>query len=111
KAVFFGRFVAILRVFAAFLAGMTRMQWRRFAIANAAGSIVWATLMGMLGYGLGASATGPLGYISFALAGVIIVAGVIALRINEGRWERVATRYMAAEDAGGMEDRALDHAA
>jgi membrane protein DedA with SNARE-associated domain len=111
KAVFFGRFVAILRVFAAFLAGMTRMPWQRFAVANAAGGIVWATLMGMLGYGLGASATGPLGYIAFGLAGVIIIGGMIALRRNEGRWERQATQYMATEQAGGTEGRAIGEAA
>jgi membrane protein DedA with SNARE-associated domain len=92
KAVFFGRFVAVLRVFAAFLAGTTRMPWRRFALANAAGGIVWATLMGLLGYGLGASVTGPLGYIGLALAAVIVVTGVIVLRLNEQRWEREATR-------------------
>jgi len=92
KAVFFGRFVAVLRVFAAFLAGVAHMPWRRFALANAAGGIVWATTMGLLGYGLGASVTGPLGYIGLALAAVIVVAGVIVLRLNEGRWEREATQ-------------------
>ncbi len=92
KAVFFGRFVAVLRVFAAFLAGVAHMPWRRFALANAAGGIVWATLMGLLGYGLGASVAGPLGSIGLALGAVIVVAGVVVLRRNEGRWEREAAR-------------------
>ncbi len=42
KVVFLGRFVAILRTYAAFLAGVGQMEWRRFLIANAAGGIVWA---------------------------------------------------------------------
>ncbi|MDQ2832053.1 MAG: DedA family protein [Chloroflexota bacterium] len=97
RAVFFGRFVAILRVFAAFLAGTTRMPWRRFALFNTAGCVVWATLMGLLGYVLGASAAGPLGYAGFALAAVVVVAGVIVLRRNEGCWEREATEAMTAQ--------------
>jgi membrane protein DedA with SNARE-associated domain len=40
--VFFARFVAVLRVLAAVLAGVNRMDWRRFLLANAAGGIVWA---------------------------------------------------------------------
>src|ERR1700761_3324945 len=42
KIVFFGRFVAILRAFAAFLAGVNRLPWPRFLIFNALGGIVWA---------------------------------------------------------------------
>src|SRR5262245_37918159 len=40
--VFFGRFVAVLRVLAAVLAGVNRMDWRRFLLANAAGAILLA---------------------------------------------------------------------
>src|SRR4051795_3996380 len=50
KVVFFGRFVALLRTYAAFLAGVAHMQWRRFLAASAAGGIVWATIFGLLGY-------------------------------------------------------------
>jgi len=111
KAVFFGRFVAILRVFAAFLAGTTRMPWRRFALANGAGGIVWAMLMGLLGYGLGASATGPLGYVGLALAAVVAVAGVVVLRRNEGRWEQEATRAMTTARDAGPDRRGVEAAA
>jgi membrane protein DedA with SNARE-associated domain len=111
KAVFFGRFVAVLRVFAAFLAGTTRMPWRRFALFNTAGCLVWATLMGLLGYGLGASAAGPLGYIGFALAVVIVVAGVVVLRRNEGRWEQEATRAMTTAHDAGLDGRGIEAAA
>jgi membrane protein DedA with SNARE-associated domain len=50
KTVFFGRFVAILRIWAAFLAGMHHMHWRSFVVYNAAGGILWAVLYGTLGY-------------------------------------------------------------
>ena len=43
KAVFIGRFVAVLRVTAAWIAGLSHMHWWRFLGWNAAGGIVWAT--------------------------------------------------------------------
>jgi membrane protein DedA with SNARE-associated domain len=42
--VFFGRFVAFLRVLAAFLAGVNRMDWGRFLLANE--GILWASVVG-----------------------------------------------------------------
>jgi membrane protein DedA with SNARE-associated domain len=50
KVVFFGRFVAILRTYAAFLAGVGQMEWRRFLIANAAGGVVWALIFGLAAF-------------------------------------------------------------
>jgi membrane protein DedA with SNARE-associated domain len=50
KVVFFGRFIAILRTYAAFLAGVGQMEWKRFLAWNAAGGIVWATIFGLLGF-------------------------------------------------------------
>jgi len=42
KVVFFGRFVSVLRTYAAFLAGTSKMQWRKFLPADAAGGgILW----------------------------------------------------------------------
>lgn len=41
-AVFFGRFVALLRIFAGPLSGALEMPWPRFLLANAAGGICWA---------------------------------------------------------------------
>ena len=53
KIVFFGRFVAVLRAFAAFLAGVNRYNWERFFLFNAAGGVIWATIFGAGGYLLG----------------------------------------------------------
>src|SRR5713101_6260065 len=50
KTVFFGRFIAVLRAWAAFLAGLNHMRWRTFLIYNAAGGILWATIFGTLGF-------------------------------------------------------------
>lgn len=53
KVVFFGRFIAVLRMFSAFLAGVHRMPYRRFFFFNAAGGILWALIFGLLGAALG----------------------------------------------------------
>jgi membrane protein DedA with SNARE-associated domain len=45
-----GRFISILRTYAAFLAGVSHMEWRRFFVYNAAGGIVWSTTFGLAGY-------------------------------------------------------------
>jgi membrane protein DedA with SNARE-associated domain len=69
--VFFGRFVALLRAFAALLAGANGLSPWRFLIFNAAGGIVWATIFGLGGYLLGASIhriAGPIGWAMLILA-------------------------------------------
>ena len=53
KVVFFGRFVAILRALAAFLAGVNDMPWRRFLVFNATGGVVWASVLGIGSWYLG----------------------------------------------------------
>jgi membrane-associated protein len=56
KAVFFGRFILGLRVWASWLAGATRMHWSSFLLWNALGGICWATVIGLLSYYLGHAA-------------------------------------------------------
>ena len=74
---FFGRFVAILRTFAAFLAGVNHLPWPRFLLFNALGGIVWATLFGLGGYFLGLAFeqySRPVGLAALACAVVGAVA-------------------------------------
>jgi len=93
KVVFFGRFVAVLRTFAAFLAGANLMPWRRFLVANAAGGLVWATPFGLGGYYLGGEVhrlTGPVRAAAIALGSVATAGFAIYLRRNEQRLEDAA---------------------
>ncbi len=53
KIVFVGRFIALLRILAAFLAGVNRMPWWTFLFANATGAILWASVFGFGGYWFG----------------------------------------------------------
>ena len=79
KVVFFGRFVSVLRAWAAFLAGTDQMPWPRFLFFNAAGGIVWAALYGLGSYLLGDNVhriAGPVG-IGLGAAAIIIIAGFL----------------------------------
>jgi membrane protein DedA with SNARE-associated domain len=53
KAVFLGRWTAVLRIAVAWLAGAHRMRWPVFSLWNALGAIAWATVVGLLAYLLG----------------------------------------------------------
>jgi membrane protein DedA with SNARE-associated domain len=93
KVVFFGRFVSVLRTYAAFLAGTNRMHWTRFLVANALGGIVWATLYGVAAYELSktiSKLSTPVEIGFAALAVVVIVVGAIFVRSNIKRLEAVA---------------------
>ena len=97
KVVFFGRFVAVLRAWAAFLAGTNRMRWPRFLLFNAAGAIVWATLYGLGGYFLRDNIhrlVGPVGVVFLVLVVLLIMAGIVIVRRNEERLEDEAERAL-----------------
>jgi membrane protein DedA with SNARE-associated domain len=88
KAVFIGRFVAVLRVTSAWTAGLSHMRWWRFLAWNAAGGVVWATGVSLVSYYLGDAAAHALGkYGLFAAGGIVLItaAGFFAVRWLERR--------------------------
>jgi len=78
KTVFLGRFVAILRVTAAWLAGISHMQWWRFLLWNATGGIVWAALVAVVAYRFGDAAAEAISRYGLVGAAAVLVVGVIA---------------------------------
>ncbi len=94
KTVFFGRFIAILRITAAWMAGISHMPWRRFLLFNAAGGILWATLVGLVAYYSGKAAASAIQTYGFYAAGAIAVAAV-AFVLGLRWWER---RMVANEE-------------
>jgi membrane protein DedA with SNARE-associated domain len=112
KVVFWGRFVSVLRTWAAFLAGANHMQWPRFLFFNAAGAIVWATLFGVVYYVFG-DAIRRLSTaidVTFGVVGLaLVVAFVVWTRRKEGELQRRAEREIAgsvAEELGEEESAA-----
>lgn len=86
KTVFIGRFIALLRTWAAVLAGVGKMRYGAFMVFNAAGGIVWSVVFGTLGYIFGRKLPQLeryIGQVSLALA--VFVALVVALALG-ARW-------------------------
>jgi len=87
-AVFFGRFVAILRILCGPLAGSLRMHYPRFLIANALGGIVWAGGTTALIYSLGVVAEKWLSRFSYVALAVAVVVGVVVSLVIKKRMGR-----------------------
>jgi membrane protein DedA with SNARE-associated domain/membrane-associated phospholipid phosphatase len=86
KTVFLGRFVALLRTWAAVLAGTARMPYGTFMLYNALGGACWALIFGSLGYVFGRNLPRLEHYIGQAsLALVLLVALVVGLTFG-WRW-------------------------
>lgn len=100
--VFFGRFVAFMRVFAALMAGSNRMRWSRFLMWNALGGIAWTHLYGIGAYLLGSQVhyvAGPFGLIIGLVAATVAVGAFLFLKKNEARLIHKAEVEMAAYEA------------
>jgi len=79
--VFFGRFIAILRFTAAWVAGLARMHWWKFLFWNAVGGIAWATLVGLVAYYGGRAAADAIArygvYAGIAIAVLTVAVWVV----------------------------------
>jgi membrane protein DedA with SNARE-associated domain len=75
-AVFFGRFVALLRILAGPLAGALKVPYAKFLVANASGGIVWAFGTTFAIYYLGQAAEEYLKDFSWAALVVAVLAGL-----------------------------------
>jgi membrane-associated protein len=74
KTVFIGRWLPVLRVTAAWLAGAHGMEWRRFVVFNAAGGILWATTVGLAAYWIGPRALHVIRDVGLGAIAVVLVA-------------------------------------
>ena len=119
KTVFFGRFVAILRAWAAFLAGVNHMPWRKFLLFNAAGGIVWAIVYGTLGFVAGRflhdnftaveHIASTLGWVGAGIVAAAIIAAFILLRLRRHRRLQAAIEREVQADAPGAEEQVSQH--
>jgi membrane protein DedA with SNARE-associated domain len=96
KVVFFGRFVSVLRTYAAFLAGTSKMRWRRFLPANAAGGILWAAIYTFGAYLAGNALQQASGIIDWVFIGAAVVAIVVVVMLIRRQTVRLAELAEAA---------------
>jgi len=97
KVVFFGRFVSVLRTFAAFLAGTLRMSWSRFLLYNALGGVVWAATYSFGFFAAGNTLkrlSGPFHYAAIGVAiAVVITVFVVVKRQTDLLAEKAEAAY------------------
>ena len=98
KTVFLGRFIPVVRSVRTVLAGVTKMEWRRFVAYDVASAAIWGVGYTVLGYLLGESYERWKGY----LTGIgLVILAVLLLLI--GATKLVATRRSVEGDLRELE--------
>ncbi|MFF7178802.1 VTT domain-containing protein [Streptomyces sp. NPDC008121] len=98
-AVFFGRFVALLRIFAGPLAGVLRMPYWKFLIANVFGGILWAGGTTAVVYSVGVVAEAWLKRFSWLGLVLAVVVGLTSMLVLKNRAKKAADRVEAERAA------------
>jgi membrane-associated protein len=98
KAVFIGRWIALVRFATAWLAGINHMRFPEFFFWNALGGITWAITYGLVGYFGGKAAAHVLaqaGIVGAVVLGVVIVGGLGYMKVREHRAAEAEKRSAA----------------
>jgi membrane protein DedA with SNARE-associated domain len=110
-AVFSGRFIAVLRIFAGPLAGALKMPYGRFLAANAAGGIAWAAGITYLIWFLGVAAEGWLSRLSWLGLIAAAAAGLVISLLVRKKVRRLARHSEAQPPTGpGRAEAGQEHA-
>jgi len=96
KTVFLARFIAGLRVTAAWMAGISHMPWGTFLFWNALGGIVWAFGYGLLAFYFGKALVDAISHYGL-YAGVLMLVAAAAVIVGFQYWKR---RRLRAEGSG-----------
>jgi membrane protein DedA with SNARE-associated domain len=100
RAVFFGRFIALLRIMAGPLAGALKMRYARFLTANVSGAICWAGGTTALIYYAGIAAENWLARFSWIALVVAVVCGAIVAALLRERTSRAIVELEAEHSRG-----------
>ncbi|MCW3031671.1 MAG: DedA family protein [Solirubrobacterales bacterium] len=99
KAVFLGRWVAGLRIAAAWLAGINRMHWLTFFFWNALGGVAWATSVGLAAYYLGHTAETII-----KSAGLVGIGALAVALVAFFLWRRRRAARATESQAGDLDE-------
>jgi membrane protein DedA with SNARE-associated domain len=97
-AVFFGRFIALLRIFAGPLAGALKMRYPHFLAANASGGLLWAGGTTAVVYYAGLAAERWLSRFSWIALVVAVVIGIGMTLLLRERTSRLIAELEAEHD-------------
>src|ERR1700757_14613 len=79
KTLFLGRFLPIIRTFAPILAGIIKIDWKKFMLYNIAGAICWIGSVAGVGYFLGARFPATKDYLGYIVIGLIVITSIPVL--------------------------------
>lgn len=97
QAVFLGRFVTLLRIFAGPLAGISRMPYRQFLLCNLGGAAVWATAIVSLSFFLGEIVSLEQIIAWIAQAGIVALLILIVILLIPILWEYSHKKLLSKE--------------
>lgn len=86
KTIILARFIPIVRTFAPMIAGIAKMDRRKFFFYNVIGAIIWSTSLVLLGYWVGSRIPRIGDYLEYA------ILAVIALSLLPALWHIVSNR-------------------
>lgn len=114
KTVFFGRFTAVLRAWAAFLAGVNHMSWRTFLFYNAAGGILWAIIFGTIGFVAGRVFHDKFAQVEqiardISWIGAVAIVAVVAGAYLLFRFRRARHAHTASSSDKGKVEQPVEH--
>ena len=92
KAVFIGRWIALVRFATAWLAGINRMPFKQFFFWNALGGITWGITYGLVGYYGGQAAANVLAEAGIVGLVVLLIAPVAIYVVIRRRERRMTER-------------------
>jgi membrane-associated protein len=80
KTIILGRFLPIVRTFAPILAGVIKIDFKKFMIYNVIGALAWINSIGLAGYFLGQKFPGIKAYLGYIIIGFIVITTIPVLR-------------------------------
>jgi membrane protein DedA with SNARE-associated domain len=98
-AVFFGRFIALLRIFAGPLAGVLHMPYWKFLVANVLGGICWAGGTTAVIYYVGIVAESWLKNFSYLGLVAALLIGVVSMLVVKNRAKKSMAEAEAEQSA------------
>ena len=97
QAVFLGRFITILRIFAGPLAGITQMPYKQFLLCNFGGAAIWSTTIVSLAYFLGRVVTLEQIVGGITQLGIVALVVVIVLLLFPTVWEYTYKKILSKD--------------
>jgi membrane-associated protein len=73
RTIILGRFLPIIRTFAPILAGVIKIDFKKFMIYNIVGALAWINSIGLIGYFLGKEFPGIKNYLGYIVIGLIVI--------------------------------------